>query len=118
MKKLAIILTFTLCLFTSCFYAYYPQTGSEFYEPTYARNIRIYSGDIKQEYVVMGSVAADAIGDADDAINYLKKKAAKMGADAIIMTDIYMGDLTSGRTGISGVAVKMVQNAEEQSFPF
>lgn len=113
MKKFAILLTFTFSLLTSCFYAYYPQTGSELYEPTYAENIRIYSGDINQEYVVMGSVAADAIGNADDAMNYLKKKAAKMGADAIIRTDIFMGDPVSGRTGISGVAVKIKQTGNQ-----
>jgi len=118
MKKILIIPALSLTLLTSCFYAYYPQTGSELYEPTPVESIQIYSGDIKQDYVVMGSVAVDAIGNADDAIKYLKKKAAKMRADAIIRTDIFLGEPTSGRTGISGVAVKMKQNTTGQSFTY
>jgi hypothetical protein len=118
MKTQAITLIVLLTLLSSCFYAYYPQTGSKTYSPTRAEYIEIYSGAPEHEYVVMGSIAADVIGNADAAVNHLKKKAAKMGADAIIKVR-YTTNSTCGGTGVSGVAVKMKRNvvAEVESFP-
>ena len=106
MKTIAITFVFLLTLLSGCFYAYYPQTGSTTYRPTQPEYIEIYSGVPEQEYVVMGSIAADVIGDADASVNHLKKKAAGMGADAIIKIQITTNS-TCGGTGVSGVAVKM-----------
>lgn len=109
MKTRAITFTLLMTLLNSCFYAYYPQTGSKTYSPTLAENIEIYSGVPEQEYVVMGSFAADVIGDADAAVNHLKKKAAELGADAIIKVRMTTNS-SCGGTGVSGVAVKMKPN--------
>jgi len=110
MKTRAITLLILITLLNSCFYAYYPQTGSTTYRPTQPEFIEIYSGVPEQEYVVMGSIAADVIGDADASVNHLKKKAAEMGADAIIKVQITTNS-TCGGTGVSGVAVKMKPKA-------
>ncbi|HKJ80010.1 MAG TPA: hypothetical protein VKA10_10765 [Prolixibacteraceae bacterium] len=109
MKKLSILLSLTLILLTSCFYAYYPQTGSTLYSETNPAEIQIYSGDIDSDYEIIGSVAADAIGDADAVVKHLKKKAAKMGADAIIKAVLSKMNSAAMSTGISGVAVKLKQ---------
>ncbi|WP_167618615.1 heavy metal-binding domain-containing protein [Maribellus sediminis] len=109
--KLKVITTAIIALLlSSCFYAYYPQTGSETYSSTQVEDIEIYSGVPEQEYVVMGSIAADAIGDADDAVNQMKKTAAKLGADAVINVQ-FTTKSTCGGKGVSGVAVKMKPNA-------
>jgi len=109
MKTVAIILVFLTILLTSCFYAYYPQTGSESYSPTQAENIEIYSGTPEQEYVVMGSLATDLISDADAAVDHLKKKAAALEADAVINVQ-FTTNSTCGGVGASGVAIKLKPN--------
>lgn len=109
MKKIAILLSLTLILLTSCFYTYYPQTGSAIYAETNPEEIQIYSGNIDSDYEILGSVAADAIGDADAVAKYLKKKAAKMGANAIIKVELTKVNSAAINTGISGVAVKIKQ---------
>lgn len=108
MKKISIIIfTFSL-VFSSCsYYAYQYQTGSTSHSETTPDSIKIYSGDIEQDYVIIGSVTADVMGDADAVVKYLKKKAAKLGADAIIKVDLTKINSFSQRTGISGVAVKL-----------
>ncbi|MGQ8337042.1 hypothetical protein ACUNWD_10870 [Sunxiuqinia sp. A32] len=55
----------------------------------------------------MGSVAVDAIGNGDAAVKHVKKKAAQMGADAIIKVELNKASPSASRTGISRVAVKM-----------
>jgi hypothetical protein len=108
MKKTLIALLVSLTCLTSCsYYAYYCQTGSAPLTETKPDVIKIYSGDIDKEYVVIGSVAADVNGDADAAVKYLKKKASKLGADAIIKIELTKINSFSQRTGISGVAVRM-----------
>lgn len=93
--------------FSSCSqFAYQLQTGSMVYTPTNPADIKIYSGDIEQPYIVIGSVAADVVGDSGDLRNYLKKKAAKLGADAIIKVELTKMHSFTARGGISGVAVK------------
>ena len=109
MKKLSILLSLTLTMLTSCYYAYYPQTGSKTYAETIPEQIQVYSGDIEQKYEVLGSVAADAPGDADAVAKHLKKKAAKLGADAIIKVELSKRNSAAINTGISGVAVKLIQ---------
>lgn len=103
-------MTMSLTLLTSCFYSFYPQTGSNVYPETNPEDILIYSGDIKQEYYVIGSVAADALGDIDTVVKHLKKKASEVGADAIILVDLNKVGPSAGRTGVSGVAVKLKAN--------
>lgn len=107
MKKLIIILPFLLSLASCSYYTYYPQTQSQTYAATNPDSIKVYSGDIDQEYIVIGSVAslisgyyysANAI---DKANKLLKERSAKIGADAIIHTRLN----GTGR-GISGVAVR------------
>ena len=108
MKKISIIIfTFSL-VFSSCsYYAYQYQTGSASNSETTPDSIKIYSGDIEQDYIIIGSVTANVMGDADAVVKYLKKKAAKLGADAIIKVDLTKINSFSQRTGISGVAVKL-----------
>lgn len=110
MKTIIILSEVLLVLLSSCFYAYYPQTGSKTYSPTKAEHIEIYSEVPGQEYIVMGSIATDVIGNADAAVNHLKKKAAERGADAVIKVRVTTNS-TCGGTGVSGVAVKMKPNA-------
>lgn len=113
MKKLSLLLSITMIMLTSCFYAYYPQTCSTLYPETNPEEIQIYSGDIDQDYEILGSVAADVIGDADAVVKHLKKKAASLGADAIIKAELTKMNAAAMSTGISGVAVKMKQTSNQ-----
>lgn len=108
MKKISIIIFITSMILSSCsYYAYQYQTGSSSQSETTPESIKIYSGDIEQDYIIIGSVTADVMGDADAVVKYLKKKAAKLGADAIIKVDLTKINSFSQRTGISGVAIKL-----------
>ncbi len=108
MKKISIILFVISIIFSSCsYYAYQFQTGSSAQPETSPESIKIYSGDIEQEYIIIGSVTADVMGDADAVVTYLKKKASKLGADAIIKVDLTKLNSYSQRTGISGVAIRL-----------
>lgn len=107
MKKISIIIFATFMVLPSCsFYAYKYQTGSSSQTETKPDSIKIYSGDIKQDYIVIGSVTADVAGNADAVVKYLKHKVAKLGADAIIKVNLTKINSFSSRTGISGVAIK------------
>ena len=94
-------------MLTSCYYAFYPQTGSVIYAETIPESIKIYSGDIDQDYAIIGSVTADVIGDGDAVAKHLKKKAAELGADAIIKVELNKISSETSRTGISGIAIKI-----------
>jgi hypothetical protein len=108
MKKLIVALIIVFPILTSCsYYTYHIPTGSSIQIETKPETIKIYSGDIEQEYIVIGSVAADVMGGGDDVVRYLKKKAAKLGADAIIHVDLTKMKSFAQRTGLSGVAVKL-----------
>lgn len=107
MKNLAIILSACLMMSSCSFYTYQFQTGSAAQTETKPESIKIYANDINEEYMVIGSVAADVIGDGDAVLGYLKKKAAKLGADAIIKVELTKISSFHIRTGISGVAVKL-----------
>ena len=108
MKYLSIIaFAFLLSLSSCSFYSYYYQTGSSAQTKTSPDSIKIYSGDIDQDYIVIGSVAADVLGDADYVVKYLKKKTSEIGADAIIYVELTAINSSSQRIGISGVAVKL-----------
>ena len=107
MKKLVISLFLLSTMLTSCYHSFYPQTGAMIYPETYPENIKIYYGDIDQEYIIIGSITADVVGDADAVVKYLKKKAAELGADAIIRAELNIISSETIRTGISGVAIKL-----------
>ena len=108
MKNISILLILTSMFLTSCsYYAYQFQTGSTPQSETIPESIKIYSGDIEQDYIVIGSVSADVVGGSDTVVKYLKKKASKLGADAIINVNLSKFNTFSNRTGISGVAVKL-----------
>jgi len=109
MKYLSIITFFTLISLSSCsHFAYYYQTGSSSKSETSPESIKIFCGDIDQDYIIIGSVTADVMGDGEAVVKYLKKKASKLGADAIINVDLTKINSFSPRTGISGVAVKLM----------
>jgi len=112
MKKLIIPILFVgfILVATGCSFVYYPQTGSRMYHETIPETVLVYSGDADQKYEVLGSVAAEVPGDGEDAVRFLKRKAAEIGADAIIKVDIYFNDYESQNTGISGVAVKFIES--------
>ena len=107
MKKLIISLFLLSTMLTSCYYSFYPQTGAVIYPATNPQDIEIYSGDIDQDYFIIGSIAADVIGDSDAVVKHLKKKAAEIGADAVIRVELNKIDSETIRTGISGIAIKM-----------
>ena len=76
MKKFILIFVVLFAILTSCsYYAYYQTSGDKLTE-TNPEIIKIYSGDIEQDYVIIGSVTADVLGDADAAVKHLKKKAS------------------------------------------
>ena len=107
MKKIFLLSVCLVCLLSSCnIYTFYPDKVSQNYKATSPDEIKIYSGDIDRPYTVIGSVAADALGDGQSVTKFLKKKAAKLGADAIIFTELTKINTFAVRTGISGVAVK------------
>lgn len=107
MKKLIVPFVLMLTLLSSCYYGFYPQTGSSVQTETNAESIQIYSGDIQQDYEIIGSITVDVMGKAEKASKYLKKKAAKVGADAVIHVELNKVDMEYQRTGISGIAVKL-----------
>lgn len=95
-----------LLLFVSCsIKTHYLQTGSKMYPVTEAKNILIYSRVPEKPYEVIGSVAVWAIGE-KQALNALKKKAAEIGADAIIEITLDKISSPSRSTGINGTAIK------------
>jgi uncharacterized protein YbjQ (UPF0145 family) len=92
---------------SSCsYYTYCYQSGSTSFAETNPDSIKIYSGDTNQEYIVIGSVTVDVAGGTKVANKYLKKKASKLGADAIIKVELTKLNTYADRVGISGVAIK------------
>jgi hypothetical protein len=108
MKNIIFVLSIVMTLSSCSYYAFYPQPRSQTYLATNPDSIKIYSGDIEQEYLVIGSVASMVPGNLlstdkgiERAKKVFKKHTAKLGADAIIHLK------TTGNTGnLSGVAVK------------
>lgn len=84
--------------------------GDTRYLPTDFENIEVYSTDqIDKTYTVIGEVIANVESlddDADKTVEYLKKKASELGADAIIKVKLTKMYSTFGRTGISGIQIK------------
>lgn len=99
--------------FTSCYSVAHLQTDDvkTNYSPTNADKIEIYSTDkVDKAYTVIGKVVAntDSNSNSKRSVNYLKKEAAKLEADAIISLKLEF-DMGQFATGIqaSGTAVKI-----------
>jgi len=107
MKKIYLLFVLVCCLSSCSFQTFYPQTGSIVYEPVAAENVEIHLGDIDQEYIIIGVVAVDAMGQGDKTTELLKKKAGSLGADAVIKTELTKVGSGVIRTGMSGIAVKL-----------
>ena len=104
MKKIVNLLL--ILVFASCnIKTHYVQTGGKTYPPTETTRILIYSRAPEKLFTVIGSVAVFA-GNEQAALEALKKKAASLGADAVI--DISLDKITSYNqaTGINGTAIK------------
>lgn len=84
---------------------HYIQEGSSAKQPSDPSVVKIYTGDLAADYEVIGSVAVDVAGDGKLAAEKLKIRAAKIGANAVIMTKLSKLSSIGERTGISGVAV-------------
>jgi Putative heavy-metal-binding len=98
----SIILVFSSCSIKT----HYIQTGGKSYSQTESKNILIYSGAPEKPYDVIGSVAVMSASGQEQAVKVLKKKAAELGADAIIEINLDKISSVSQATGISGTAVK------------
>ncbi|WP_269226682.1 heavy metal-binding domain-containing protein [Flavobacterium eburneipallidum] len=95
-----------LFAFASCsIKTHYVQTGGKTYPKTEENSILIYSRTPEKQYEVIGSVAVFAASE-KQSLKALKKKAAELGADAIIEINLDKISSVSQATGISGVAVK------------
>ncbi|MGA2298269.1 MAG: hypothetical protein ABSG15_12045 [FCB group bacterium] len=105
-RTIIIISLFAPLLMSCSFSTYYVQTGSRVYEEVNPENVKIYSGEPKEEYIVIASIAVDHYGDNEAGIRYLQEKAALIGADAVIFTKL--SSFYTNRNGLaaSGVAVK------------
>jgi hypothetical protein len=105
--KSMIILSFFSFLVCSCsFSSHYIQTGSRTYEETNPKDVKIYSGEPNEAYIVIGSIAVDYMGDNEGGLFYLKKKAALIGADAVIFTKLTSFYTQRNSLAANGVAVK------------
>lgn len=102
------ILLFSLLLLTGCaFSTHYLQDGAKTYPAEVASNVRVYAADrLDTKYTVIGSIAVDKLGDGNDAVEYLREEAGKLGANAVIGVRLTKLNSSAKRTGISGVAVR------------
>ena len=109
MKTIVFLLIVTLAVATSCsYYSSYPKYTTTSYPKTNPNEILIFPKSIDRDYEIIGLIGADVKGDSIAAIEKIKKKAAKEGADAII--HFSLNQLSSSEmTGGSGVAVKLVE---------
>ena len=107
MKKLLFISIISLCFGNACsFHTHYLQTNSSLFPPTNPDQVEIYSHTPEREYIVIGSVAVDVFGNNLSAEKKLKKEVAKLGAHAVINTQLNSMSPAGSRTGLSGVAVR------------
>ena len=108
MKNLLVLFAVIILALTGCsYYAYFPNPGVEAPTQTNPQDVKIYSGDIDQEYVIIGAIAVDVTGEGEKLDVYLKDKAAELGADAVIKVELTKMSSEYHRTGLSGVAVKL-----------
>lgn len=106
MKNIISTLVLSITLSSCSISTYYAQDTSIKCTPTSIENIKLFSNDINKEYIVLGSIAVDATGSSISAEKLLKKKASKIGADAVIYCKMTKLNSFTQRTGISGVAIK------------
>lgn len=106
MKNILSAFVLSIILSSCSISTYYAQDESVKYNPTAIENIKLFSNNINKDYTVLGSIAVDAAGSSTSAEKLLKKKASKIGADAIIYCKLTKLNSIAQRTGISGVAVK------------
>ena len=96
-----------IIIFSGCaFSTHYIQNGGQKYPETNMNNIMVYTDEPANDYIVIGSIAADAPGDYNAALTKLRQEASEIGADAVIYVKLNKVSTYSARTGISGVAVK------------
>lgn len=100
--SIALIFMLSGCSFSSVYY----QTGSGGMDPVSADQVKIYVGDINEEYTVIGSIAVNTLGKGKTTVQTLKEKAGKIGADAVIFVQASKISTYTQRTGLSGVAVR------------
>lgn len=102
-----ILFIFLFLLVSSCAIStYYLQSDAKTYAATNKDNVKLFSDDIKTDYNVIGSIAVDVPGGGKAAEAELKKKAAAIGANAVIFCKLTKISSLAQRTGISGVAIK------------
>jgi hypothetical protein len=100
----------SLFVFTACSYStYYLQTGSQKFPSTAPADVQMFSGKPGRSFKVIGAIAADVVGDVDDCQKAIKKKAASIGADAVIFIKLSVFSTAGARMGINGVAVKFIE---------
>ena len=106
--KYTFMLAFITAILVGCsFSTHFVQTGSRVYEETRPENVKIYSGEPQEEYIVIGSIAIDHYSsNSETSIQYLKEKAALLGANAVIQTKSSSVMTSRSSIGISGVAVR------------
>jgi len=87
------------------------RVGENYYPPTNAENVLVYFGDgqIDKEFEIIGRVTAEKTAgwtftnvDEDKVIKQLKKEAASIGADAIIIGEIKDGSVPWAVQGAGG----------------
>jgi hypothetical protein len=109
MKRLYTYLILLLIAQSCSFSTHYLQSGANYYPPTSPEMIKVYSGDIKVSYTVIGPVAASvSLNDGTNLLEKLQEEAASMGADAIIFSKLNEFTSFSANTGLSGVAIKFI----------
>ncbi|MBD3617455.1 MAG: hypothetical protein HUJ22_12875 [Gracilimonas sp.] len=87
------------------------RIGENYYPPTKAEDVSVYFGDgqIEKEFEIIGRVTAEKTAgwtftnvDEDKVIKQLKKEAASIGADAIIIGEIKDGGVPWAVQGAGG----------------
>ncbi len=87
------------------------RIGENYYEPTVSDQVSVYFGDSKidSEFEVIGRVTAEKTAgwtftnvDQDKVIKQLKKEAASIGADAIVIGEIKDGSVPWAVQGAGG----------------
>lgn len=118
MKKILFISIISLCFCNACsFHTHYLQTNSTYFPATDPDQVEIYSHTPDREYIVIGSVAVDIFGNDQSAVKKLKKEVAKLGAHAVINTQLTRMTTAGSRSGLTGVAVRFPQNNHIVTIP-
>ena len=106
MKRVYLLLL-VLAISSCSFSTFYQQSGSIIFEPVSPEIVEIHTGDIDQEYFVIGVIAVDAVGNGEKSKQLLKEKAAELGANAVIKTELSKIGAMVARTGVNGIAVRV-----------